>query len=127
AIETAPGKVANRANSRPSFADLVVQKQFDKSGPGIFTWAVTGATKKVQIHFCKEDGKAYLEYTLEAVIPSSHQLSGASGFDGATRVPTETLTLNYTKIDKRFIPYDDKNKAGTPVSVGYDLTKVQSS
>jgi len=32
------------------------------------------------------------------------------------------LSLNFSKIEYKYTPFDDKHKAGTPVPVTYDLT-----
>ena len=40
--------------------------------------------------------------------------------------PTESISLNFTKIEFKMTPHDDKNKAGTPITVSYDLATAKS-
>lgn len=121
-IVTEPGRVADRANSKPSFAEIQVSKTYDEASPKLFSWSTIGAGKKVTIHFTKEDGSNFIEIVLESVIPSSYNIG--AGNDGD---PTESLSLNYTKIEIKRIPYDQNNKAGSPIPVGYDLNAMKAS
>ena len=52
-------------------------------------------------------------------------ISGYSLSSGGDR-PSESISINFTKIEYKHIPYDDKNKAGTPVTVSYDLSTTKS-
>ena len=54
--------------------------------------------------------------TLSDVLVSS--FSQSSGGE----VPAESISLNYTKIEMIYTPYDAKGTKGTPVRAGYDLT-----
>ena len=65
-------------------------------------------------------GNTYVEYVL-----TNGLISGYSISSGGDR-PTESISINFTKIEFKFIPYDDKNKGGTPVTVNYDLTSTKS-
>lgn len=121
-ILTEPGRVADRANSKPSFSEITATKTYDDASPKIFTWATVGSGKKVTVHFTKEDGSNYIEITLESVLASSYSLS--AGGDGD---PQESFSLNYTKIEIKRIPYDQNNKAGSPIPVGYDLNAMKAT
>lgn len=61
----------------------------------------------------------YVKYLLENVIVSSHYNYMSSG-----AVPLESLTLNYTKIQKTYIGRDSSNKPLSPNTTGYDLEKA---
>jgi type VI secretion system secreted protein Hcp len=115
------GSIADRGNTKPSLSEIVVTKSYDSASPKLFTWATVGTGKKVVLHFTKEDGSSYLEVTLESVIPSGYSLS--SGGDE----PSESLSMSYVKIEMKRIPYDENNKAGTPIPVGYDLKTMKPS
>jgi type VI secretion system secreted protein Hcp len=56
-----------------------------------------------------------MEITLENTLISSYSMS--SGGDR----PMESLSLNFTKIEFKAIPYDEKGKAGSPATVNYNL------
>ncbi len=121
-IVTEPGRIADRANTKPSFGEISISKVYDAASPKIFSWSTVGAGKKIVFHFTKEDGSNYLEVTLESVLASGYSISAAGDGD-----PHESMSLNYTKIEIKRIPYDKDNKAGTPVPVGYDLGTMKAS
>ena len=52
-------------------------------------------------------------------------LSGYSLSSGGD-MPTETLRLNFTTIQKTFIPMTPTGP-GSPETVGYDLTKMKTT
>jgi len=121
-IVTEPGRTADRANSKPSFAEINITKVYDEASPKLFTWSTTGPGKKVTFHFTKEDGSNYIEIILESVIASSYSLNATGDGD-----PHESVSLNYTKIEIKRIPYDANNKAGSPIPVGYDLNTMKAT
>jgi hypothetical protein len=84
------GSAAKRATVR----DLQITKHIDKSSPTLFKACVTGKHfKKAQIVLKK--GKHTTTYTLVNVLISSAQASSSKG----SAQPTESLSLNYTKIE----------------------------
>lgn len=122
-ISTPSGSTANREASEPSVSEVVVTKLMDGSSPYLLTEAVTGAVgKKVEIHLVStgSPGNTYAEYTLTNALVSGYSLS--SGGDR----PSESISINFTKVEYKHIPYDEKNKAGTPVPVSYDLATTKS-
>ena len=122
-ISTPAGSTANREASEPNISEVVITTQLDGSSPKLFTESVTGtAGKKVEIHLVStgNPGNTYVEYVLTNAL-----ISGYSVSSGGDR-PSESLSINFTKIEFKFIPYDDKNKGGTPVTVNYDLTSTKS-
>lgn len=122
-ISTPSGSTANREASEPSVSEVTISKLMDGSSPKLFTESATGAVgKKVEIHLVStgSPGVTYVEYTLTNALISGYSIS--SGGDR----PSESVSINFTKIEYKFIPYDDKNKAGTPVTVSYDLSSTKS-
>jgi type VI secretion system secreted protein Hcp len=106
----------------PTMSEVVVTKETDKASPDLFRESVTGDPKKVTIAFsttAKDKMDVYLRVELEKTLISSYQLSGA-GRD-ANAKPTETLTLNFTKITYTAVSRD-ANVRGTPNSASWDLT-----
>ncbi|CBS86350.1 Hcp family type VI secretion system effector [Azospirillum lipoferum] len=124
AISTPSGSTANREASEPSVSEVTITKQMDSSSPKFFVESCTGAIgKKVQIHLVTtgSPGNTYAEYTLTNALVSAYSMS--SGGDR----PSESISISFTKMEYKFIPYDDKNKAGTPISVSYDLSTTKSA
>lgn len=122
-ISTPSGSTANREASEPSISEVVVTKQLDNSSSKLFTESCTGAAgKKVEIHLVStgSPGNTYVEYILHNALISGYSIS--SGGDR----PSESISINFTKIEYKHIPYDQANKAGTPVTVSYDLSTTKS-
>lgn len=112
------GTSQNREGTTTTISDLIVTKTTDDSTPYLFKESCIGSGKEVKIHVCKtgETHESYLEYTLTNCMISGYNVSS----DGDR--PMETIAFSFTKMELRYIPYDDLNKAGTPVSQIYDLT-----
>ncbi len=122
-ISTPSGSTANREASEPSISEVVVTKQLDNSSSKLFTESCTGAAGKlVEIHLVStgSPGNTYVEYKLHNAL-----ISGYSVSSGGDR-PSESISINFTKIEYKHIPYDQANKAGTPVTVSYDLATTKS-
>jgi len=117
----------NRNVSMPNLREVAILKDSDKSSPQIFRQLIDGKPiDQVQIHLC-HTGKSLetnKEYTLHNVLVTHYEDTSLS--DG-NHPGKEYIRLNFTKVETRFTPYDSAGKAGSPVSVGYDLTTGQST
>jgi type VI secretion system secreted protein Hcp len=113
------GASGNREASTPSVSEITITKGLDQGTDGILKEAFSGAGKATAvISFVRTDGGggvAYLVYTLTNVM-----LSGYSISSGGDR-PSESLSLNFTKIEVKVTPQKDDGTAGTPATVTYDL------
>ena len=125
AIGSAQRTASGREASEPSLSEITVTKQMDISSPKFFSESVASElNNKVSIEFTtttKNDVERFLKYELEDV-----GLSGYSVSAGSEGIPTESLTLNYTKITETFTGMDPATK-GTPETVGYDLTQMKTT
>jgi len=122
-IATPVGSSANREASHPSVSEITFTKAMDSASPKLFTESATGSagkTVKINLVSTGSPGNVYAEYTLTNTLISGYSIS--SGGDR----PSESLSLNFTKIEYKFTPYDELNAAGTPVTVSYDLTTAKS-
>ncbi len=122
---TNPGRQSNREAGVPSFSEITVSKLVDETSPKFFLESCIGVAKKIEVHFCQtgDNPRNFVEFVLTNVLISRYNFNGPSG----NAHPTETLTLNYTKIETKYTPYNDKHGVGTPIPAGYDLvtaTKV---
>jgi type VI secretion system secreted protein Hcp len=122
-ISAPTGASADRESSAPSISEIVVTKATDKSTPKLLNEALQGEGVKVQIDFCKTDKgvlEVYQTYSLEDCMISGYSVS--SGGDK----PSESVSLNFTKIEYKNIPMTDLGTPGTPETVAYDsaLAKV---
>jgi len=118
AISSAVGSAKDREASKPSISEVSITKLMDESSPLIFTEACVGKSKKIDIHLCTvgtDQIDTYMEYVLEDCMVSGYSVS--SGGDR----PSESISLSFTKMEMKFIPYDDAGKATSPIPAGYDM------
>ena len=119
-ISAATGSAKDREASAPSISEVVVTKLMDQATPYLFTEACVGKSKKADIHLVKTDAdklETYMEYKLEDVM-----ISGYSVSSGGDR-PTESLSLSFTKIELKYIPWKDDHTKDSPIPAGYDMAK----
>jgi type VI secretion system secreted protein Hcp len=123
-IGTAARGSTSREHSEPNLSEVTVTKSMDVSSPKLFLESVAGElNNKVTIKFTtttKNKVETFLTYDLENTGVSAYNLS--SGGD----MPTESISLNYTKISNTFIGMDPATK-GNPETVGYDLTQMKTT
>ena len=124
AISTTSGAAQNREASEPHLSDVTIVKLFDAASPKLFTSSVAeseGKTVKIDLTTTGSPSVVFCTYTLSNALISSYQVS-TSG-----ERPTESISISYTKLEFKFTPYDDKNKAGTPTTVSYDIATTKKS
>lgn len=127
-IDTKPGKVTDRESTRPSVSEFSITKLMDSATPALFTEACVGKSKKtVLIHCCQtgDNINPYMEYTFNNVIISNYHVNLEIPAEGKKAYPHETVSLNFDKIEMKFIPYDEAHKAQSPIPAGYDLSTAQ--
>jgi type VI secretion system Hcp family effector len=115
-VNTAPGNVTNRTTSQVDFKDVEIAKAMDKASPNLMKWNIAGATYKVTIDICREDGQVVLQMILFDTLLTNYN----SQVDEEGKV-TETLSLDYTKISLEFISYKKDNTENRRDTVIYDL------
>jgi type VI secretion system secreted protein Hcp len=101
--------------------DFSFSKYFDKASPKLFEACATGKhTPKVTLTCRKAGGsqQEYLKVVLTEVLVSSIQNSGSGG----DSLPTESVTLNFSKIEIEYKPQDEKGGLGGVVKAGWDLS-----
>jgi type VI secretion system secreted protein Hcp len=119
-ISTPVGKDSDRESSAPSVSEITLTKEQDAGSIELLKAALEGEGVKVIIDFVKTDNKkleTYLSFTLEDVL-----ISGYSVSSGGDR-PTESLSLNFTKIECKYTPMKSKNESGDPKSITYSLAE----
>jgi len=123
-ISVQTGRAFNRESSEPSVSEVTITKTTDGSSPKLFQLA-TGMDpvgKKVVIDLVTSGspGETFLTYTLTNSLVSSY--SASSGGEA----PSESISFNFTKIEVKYIPQDEKMEGAAPIIASYDLatTKV---
>lgn len=123
-ITTTSGSSQNREASEPHLSDVSIVKIFDAATPKLFTESCAGSegkTVKIDITTTGSPSAVYCTYTLSNALISSYSVSTSGDR------PTESISISFTKLELKFTPYDDKNKAGTPTTVSYDLATTKKS
>jgi type VI secretion system secreted protein Hcp len=115
----------DREADTPIVTELGIAKLLDDASIGLWCASLgfgpAGEGQTVQIDFCKTDTsqpEPYLQLTLENTLISSYGLSGAGDR------PTETLNLNFTKVEFKYTGMGPANDTGTPQVASYDLAAL---
>jgi type VI secretion system secreted protein Hcp len=124
-ISSGVGGGSKREASAPSVSEIVVTKTFDISSPLLLKDAIGGKAVEAKIELTQTDnsGKhiAFQKYILTNTL-----ISGYSVSSGGDR-PSESISLNFTKIDSEYLSIDDKFASTTTGHVIYDIAKSELS
>ncbi len=124
AISMMVGKQTNREASNPSVSEVTLSKTMDDSSPYLFQESLKGKGEQVILHVTKtgtDKIEEIVEFKLEAVLVSSYSLS--SGGDR----PHESLSLSFTKIEMKYIVWDENHAKTSQIPVSYDLGTAKAS
>jgi type VI secretion system secreted protein Hcp len=122
-ISSGVGGASKREASAPSVSEITVTKSFDVSSPLLMKEALGGKAVVVKFDMTQTDNKgahiAYQKYVLTDCLVSGYSIS--SGGDR----PSESLSLNFTKIDSEYLKIDDKFASTTTGHVIYDIAMAK--
>lgn len=123
-VTTPVGRAANRESSEPTVSDISISKAVDSASVPIFQESVTSSKggMSVTIDFCNTDdgGHPYMQYILSNALVSSYSVSGSGDSP-----PMEQLSLNYTKLEFKYVVRDDKGKGSKPMVGSYDVATAK--
>ena len=124
-ISSPTGGSGKREASAPNISEITVTKHMDSTSPKLAQEALIGKAVAAHIELV-ETGDAKLE-TFLTVNLTNTLISGYSFSSGGDR-PSESLSLNFTKIEVIYQGYDDQHKVDTnkKAVVTYDLTTAQN-
>ncbi len=115
------GRAANREASAPSISEITVTKSMDKASFAFLQEALKGVGLEATIHFCTTDKgslRTYAEYKL-----TNCMISGYSTSSGGDR-PSESLSINFTKIEFMFVELGIDNANTDTPRVSYDAAQA---
>jgi type VI secretion system secreted protein Hcp len=101
------------------FSDINISKLLDKASPLLYSYAAQGKNiPQVVLTLRRNDAKPIEFYviTLTDVLISSVQTAGGGD------IPSESLSLNYTKIEWRYVPQKADGSEDKPVVATWDLS-----
>jgi type VI secretion system secreted protein Hcp len=124
-ISTPVGGSGKREASAPSVSEITITKQMDSTSLKLAKEALVGKAVTANIELV-ETGENQLE-TFLTINLTNCLISGYSYSSGGGR-PSESLSLNFTKIEMIYQGYDDQHKIDTnkKATVIYDLTAAKS-
>lgn len=124
-ISSGVGGGSKREASAPSVSEITLTKTMDIASPLLLKDAIGGKAVEVKIELTQTDnsGKhvAFQKYILTNTLISGYSIS--SGGDR----PSESLSLNFTKIDSEYLDIDDKFASKTTGHVIYDIAESKLS
>jgi type VI secretion system secreted protein Hcp len=121
-IGSPTGGSMDRESSAPSISEITLSKAQDIASVKLLNEALQGEGVTVTIDFCKTDKgnlETYLQYTL-----TNTMISGYSSSSGGDR-PSESLSLNFTKVEFKQTQMGADNADASPSTVGYDLSTAK--
>jgi type VI secretion system secreted protein Hcp len=120
---TTRSSAGGATTARSEHGDYVITKYLDKASPKLAEACSTGKhISKCKIEMCRAGGSQvpYLVVNLEEVVISSVHHAGAGG---PNDFPTESVSLNYGKIDWTYTQQKRKDGSGGGNVTGkYDVT-----
>lgn len=103
-------------SGKATFQDISFKKGIDKSSPILFQSVPEGKHyKSATLMGRRTDGSQFMVVKLSDVLVSSFT-QGAAG-----DMPTESFSLNYTKIEFDYMPQNPDGSTGAPVHGGWDV------
>jgi type VI secretion system secreted protein Hcp len=109
-ISSPVGGSGKREASAPNISEIVVTKMMDSTSPLLAQEALIGKAAASEIHLV-ETGDAKLETFLTIKLTNT-LISGYSFSSGGER-PSESISLNFTKIEVIYQGFDDQHKVDT--------------
>ena len=124
-IGSPTGRSTNREASAPSISEVVVTKTMDKSSYAWLQEGLKGKGVDCEIDLMQTGGAdgmdKYATYKL-----TNCMVSGYSVSSGGDR-PSESISINFTKIEYGFTEYDSAHKAADTPKVSYDMALAKTA
>jgi type VI secretion system secreted protein Hcp len=113
--ETGGGMIRN--DSDVEVHDIGLRMQMHAGSAKMFIASIVGKPCKAEIHITRANDPSGAENYLEVVLTDTYVTHYSMDCDGDT--PTESISLNFTKIETKFIPTKSDGKPGDPVPFGF--------
>jgi type VI secretion system secreted protein Hcp len=131
-VSSTRGSAGGASTGRSQHGDFVVVKYVDKSSPKLYEAVSSGKPfAKVKLEVCRAGGSqvVFMAVTMEEVLISRVSLDPASDKQNSNGdvLPTETVHLNYGKIEWTYTQQKRKDgSGGGNVTAKYDVTAGKS-
>ncbi len=130
-VSSTRSSAGGAATGRTQHGDFTLTKFVDKASPKLYEAVSNGKHfSKAKVEVCRAGGSQvkFMEITLEEVMVSGVHMNsqGSTNKDGS-ELPTETVTLNYGKIEWIYTQQKRKDgSGGGNVTAKFDLTAGKS-
>jgi type VI secretion system secreted protein Hcp len=104
-----------------SMQDFHFVMKVNKATPKLILACAKGDHIPKAVLTCRKAGgkqEEFLKYTFSDVLVSSYQTGGSGGSD---IVPTEQISLNYTKMEVEYKEQQERGTLGGAIKAGWDL------
>ena len=104
-----------------SMQDFHFVMKVNKASPKLMLACASGEHIKKAVLTCRKAGtdqQEFLKITMSDILVSSYQTGGSAGSD---LVPTDQISLNFSKIEFEYKEQKPDGTLGGAVSAGYDL------
>ena len=117
-IQSTTETTQQRKPSAPNVSDVTVTTRMNKTTPLLFIEACVGKPRSVNIDLVQigEYLQTYMSYKLNSSLITGYSMST----NGDT--PMESVSINFTRIEMKYTPYDSSHRAQSPISAGYDIS-----
>jgi type VI secretion system secreted protein Hcp len=127
-LNNASASGADREGSTPSVSEINITKDTDGATPNLLRASLglkpADEGKKVNIDFCKTDTsqpEPYLQLTLTNCLVSGWSINSSGDR------PSESVSLNFTKVEFKNTAMGKANETGSPDTASYDMTTQTGS
>jgi type VI secretion system secreted protein Hcp len=113
-------------SGKVNMQDFSFSMKISKASPKLLKACATGTHIDEGVLTCRRAGKdpqPYLTIKFTECLVSSFQTGGSSGDE----IPTDSISLNFAKIEYSYSPQKKGGALGTAIPVGYDLTTGKAS
>ena len=107
-------------SGKVNMQDFSFAMKINKASPGLFKACANGVHIKEGTLTCRRAGKEprpYLTIKFTDCLVSSFQTGGSHGDE----VPTDSISLNFSKIEYSYSPQKHDGTLGTAIPAAYDL------
>lgn len=118
-VSSGVGGGSKRESTAPHVSEVVVTKTFDISSPLLLKEALGGKAVDVKIELTQTDNSGkHVSY--QKYIFHDSLISGYSKSSGGAR-PSESISINFSKMDSEYLNIDDKFASKTTGHVIFDI------
>ncbi|MCC5809504.1 MAG: type VI secretion system tube protein Hcp [Ectothiorhodospiraceae bacterium] len=122
-VTSASSTRGDRESSNAVVSDLEIIRRTDRASPQLFLEACCGLGRRLVIDVGKTGSgsgtEPFVRYTMSNALIKEYRV-GAAARDQERAI--EVLVVSFTRLELRYVAYDENGRALSPVSVGFDAS-----